>query len=121
MFDLHHYSRHLQDMNTLFINRRRELDELDAIAPRGGLLVIFGRRRVGKTWLLTHWLKQQQGLYSQAIEGAKETQLNQVFQDIKENLKTAITPKTWPELLELLSLENRRMILCLDEFPYLTT
>ena len=40
-----------------FVNRDAELRELDAAAKRGGLLVVFGRRRVGKTRLLRHWLQ----------------------------------------------------------------
>jgi len=39
-----------------FVNRDAELRELDAAAKRGGLLVVFGRRRVGKTRLLRQWL-----------------------------------------------------------------
>jgi hypothetical protein len=35
-----------------FVNREAELRELDAAARRGGLLVVYGRRRVGKTQLL---------------------------------------------------------------------
>jgi hypothetical protein len=40
----------------LFVNQDAELRELDA-AKRGGLLVVFGRRRVGKTRLLRQWLQ----------------------------------------------------------------
>ena len=39
-----------------FVNRDAELRELDAAAKRGGLVVVFGRRRVGKTRLLRQWL-----------------------------------------------------------------
>ena len=49
-------------MELPFTNRTQELKELAAAAKAGGLLVIFGRRRVGKTRLLTHWLKPQNGL-----------------------------------------------------------
>lgn len=103
-----------------FTNREAELLELDAAAKRGGLLVIYGRRRVGKTRLLGEWLKSHQGLYSQAIEAPREMQIQQLFQDISASLQTRIVPKSWPELLELLALQKRRWILCIDEFPYLT-
>ena len=43
-------------MRLSFVNRTAELKELDAAARKGGLLVVYGRRRVGKTRLLTHWL-----------------------------------------------------------------
>ena len=106
-------------MELTFTNRTAELNELEAAATAGGLLVVFGRRRVGKTRLLAHWLKPRHGLYSQAIEGAKETQLEQVFRDIQDRLTTTIVPKSWAELFELLALQKQQLILCLDEFPYL--
>lgn len=107
-------------MNIEFVNRESELAELDAAAKRGGLLVVFGRRRVGKTRLLTHWLHARDGLYSQAIEAQRDLQIQQTFDDLRARLDTQIEPKTWPELLEVLALQKRRWILCLDEFPYLT-
>ena len=106
-------------MELPFTNRTQELKELAAAAKAGGLLVIFGRRRVGKTRLLTHWLKPQNGLYSQAIEAASGIQIEQVMQDMGSAFKTNIVPKNWGEFLELLSLQKGRAILCLDEFPYL--
>ena len=106
-------------MELPFTNRTQELKALAAAAKAGGLLVIFGRRRVGKTRLLTHWLKPQNGLYSQAIEAASGIQIEQVMQDMGSAFKTNIVPKNWGEFLELLSLQKGRAILCLDEFPYL--
>ena len=106
-------------MNLEFTNRAAELKELEAAAHSGGLLVVFGRRRVGKTRLLVHWLEPQGGLYSQAIEGAKELQLDQVYQDIKGQLETNLAPKSWVEFFELVGLRKSAFILCLDEFPYL--
>ena len=43
-----------------------------AAAKHGGLLVVFGRRRVGKTRLLRQWLQAHNGLYSQAIEAQRD-------------------------------------------------
>lgn len=106
-------------MELTFTNRTDELKELDAAARTGGLLVLFGRRRVGKTRLLTQWLKPRNGLYSQAIEAAAAIQIEQVMRDIGPALKTNITPKNWTELLELFSRQQDHAILCLDEFPYL--
>jgi AAA+ ATPase superfamily predicted ATPase len=103
-----------------FVDRNPELRELDTAGKRGGLLVVYGRRRVGKTRLLGQWLQARDGLYSQAIEAQRDLQIQQVFHDLRARLETQIVPKTWPELLEILALQKRRWILCLDEFPYLT-
>lgn len=106
-------------MDLPFTNRTDELKDLEVTAKAGGLLVVFGRRRVGKTRLLTQWLNPRKGLYSQAIEAAMPIQVEQVMRDIGPALNTSITPKNWTELLELFSLQKGHAILCLDEFPYL--
>ena len=43
-----------------FVGRQRELDELDAIAAQKGaqFILVYGRRRVGKTTLILHWAQQ---------------------------------------------------------------
>lgn len=107
------------DMELRFVNRQHELRELDAHAAEGGLLVVYGRRRVGKTRLLTHWLEKRRGLYSQAIEASKEQQLEQLVADVRGGLELALTPRTLGELLEVLDAGSRDFVLCLDEFPYL--
>ncbi|MBI5385446.1 MAG: ATP-binding protein [Verrucomicrobia bacterium] len=106
-------------MNLAFVNREAELKELDAVAAKGGLLALYGRRRVGKTRLLVEWLKRRDGWYSQAIEGPGDMQLQQLFEDIRSRLQTSVVPKTWSELFELLRLQRGRWTLCIDEFPYL--
>lgn len=107
-------------MSLKFVNRISEQRELDAAARKGGLLVIFGRRRVGKSRLLRFWLQTHGGMYSQAVEGPQDMQLRQIFDDIKPQLSTQIVPKSWPEFLEVLSMQKKPWILCLDELPYLT-
>ncbi len=121
MFDEHQVSVHTFSMQREFVNREAELRELDAAAKKGGLLVVYGRRRIGKTRLLRQWLQPREGMYSQAIEAQRDLQIHQVYQDLRPQLETQIVPKTWPELFEVLTLQKRRWVLCLDEFPYLTT
>jgi AAA+ ATPase superfamily predicted ATPase len=77
-----------------FVNRAAELRELNAAAKHGGLLVMFGRRRVGKTRLLRQWLSARDGLYSQAIEAQRDLQIQQVFADQLPQFETQLVPKT---------------------------
>ena len=106
-------------MRLAFTNRVRELEALDDSARVGGLVVLFGRRRVGKTRLLTHWLEKRSGFYSQAIEAAVPMQIEQTVRDIDSALPQGIQPKTWMEFFELLRYGPAETVLCLDEFPYL--
>ena len=47
-------------MNSTFMGREAELNLLDRLwaRPNATLLILYGRRRVGKTRLLTYWLQQ---------------------------------------------------------------
>jgi AAA+ ATPase superfamily predicted ATPase len=60
----------------VFIDRAGELERLDALIarPEGGLALLWGRRRIGKTRLLLEWSSQHQGLYTVADESASSVQ-----------------------------------------------
>ena len=51
-----------------FINRRQELKALEEeyLAPRSSLVILYGRRRVGKTRLLQEFLRNKPHLYYMA-------------------------------------------------------
>ena len=57
-----------------FIDRQREFRELDEILEERGahFIVVYGRRRVGKTTLLLHWV-QHTGLPSLYWVARRET------------------------------------------------
>lgn len=113
------FCKHNIFMEEPFINRLEELQRLSKLSSAGGLIVIFGRRRVGKSRLLLKWLDKENGIYTQAIEGSPAIQLQQIFEDIKGSLNTEITPKSWVELFELIDRIKSKIVLCIDEFPYL--
>jgi len=102
-----------------FSYRRQELRELDEVAADGGLTVLYGRRRVGKTRLLTEWLESRHGLCRQAIEGTPSLRLEQVWGDLRGPLQSELTPRSWGELFQVLDLQAKERLLCLGEFPYL--
>jgi len=43
-------------MTSPFVNRQQELRALRTFEKRSGLVVVYGRRRIGKTRPLTEWL-----------------------------------------------------------------
>lgn len=102
-----------------FLNRKRELALLDELKVKNGLVVIFGRRRIGKTRLLTEWLDGIRGIYIQAIEGTGPSQLEQFYHDLREHHDFGIEPKSWSELFRILEMYPGKLILAIDEFPYL--
>jgi AAA+ ATPase superfamily predicted ATPase len=114
-----------------FVGRRRELAELnDMAAERGAqFLILYGRRRVGKTTLLLHWA-QESGLpfvYWVANRLSPTLQLR----SLSQTLYNAAHPgapadaefayPTWEMALRQATqmAVSDRLTLILDEFPYL--
>lgn len=110
-----------------FVNRAEELGRLRRLSGsrEGGLAVIWGRRRVGKTRLLVEWLRGGTGVYSVADASAASVQRRYLARAIEERLPgfgEADFPD-WGTLFDRLAREAARTRwrgpLVLDEIPYL--
>jgi len=114
-----------------FKGRRRELTLLDELwaVPEASFLVLYGRRRVGKTRLLTHWLKQSgaRGLYWVAEPSSTLDQLRS-FSQALYNFANPDAPApadftytTWAQALQQAAgmAREERLVLIVDEFTYL--
>ncbi len=118
-----------------FVGRQLELRQLSAFyqAKQAGLLILYGRRRVGKTSLLTHWLERQKppnAFFWTATTHGSAYQLGDFTQTIMRldpRLKTPPAPtfsfSTWKEafyyLGDLAELIKRPWLVVLDEFTNL--
>lgn len=114
-----------------FFGRRRELELLSSLwAARGAsLLVLYGRRRIGKTRLLTHWIGQSnsRALYWVAVPTTSQEQLRSFSQALYNlgNPNTvapgAFTYATWEQAwVQAAALAHQdRLALFVDEFTYL--
>ena len=121
----------MTNMGTRFKGRKAELDLLDRLwnSSKATLLILYGRRRVGKTRLLTHWLKQDEryGLYWVAEPTSALDQLRSFSQAIA-NFRDPNTPPpamftyaSWEQAFrELAQLaQEEQLVVILDEFTYL--
>lgn len=114
-----------------FVGRSRELEVLDNLweSPRATLLILYGRRRVGKTRLLTHWLQQEanRGLYWVAEPASALTQLRSFSQaimsffDPEGTVPPDFTFASWEQALRQVALyaQKQRVALFIDEVTYL--
>jgi len=108
------------------IDRRDELARLVRLAkdPEGGLAVLWGRRRVGKTRLLLEWCRTD-GLYWVADGSAAQLQLRNFAETVATKLPgfADVDYRDWASLLGRLAKEARaagfRGPLVIDELPYL--
>jgi AAA+ ATPase superfamily predicted ATPase len=109
-----------------FIDRREELQRLErsAAARDGGLVVLWGRRRVGKTRLLVEWCRQG-GVYWVADTSAAPLQLRSFAETVAGRLPGFgdVDYRDWTSLLRRLAREASaagfRGPIVIDELPYL--
>src|SRR4051812_46806629 len=93
----------------LFLNRQDELARLSRLAgsEEGGLAVLYGRRRVGKTRLLLEWAKRHDGLYTVADQSVAELQRTYFAEAVGERLPgfAEVQYRDWRTLLTRLARE----------------
>ena len=114
-------------LNMEFINRKLELSRLDRVANQldGGVIVLWGRRRVGKTRLLLEWTKKHKGIYYTADESAASLQIKYFAAALEPVLPgfASVDYPDWQVFLKRLAKEamsnNWRGPLVIDELPYL--
>jgi AAA+ ATPase superfamily predicted ATPase len=113
----------------MFFNR---IDELAALsdnwtANAARFFVIWGRRRVGKTELLTHFSADKRALYFEATEGVLADQLGDLSAELARvsgnELLRAQPVTSWDAALVAIEqfVGSKRTIVILDEFQYLAT
>lgn len=89
-----------------FLARRRELERLHrvAAADESALVVVWGRRRIGKTRLLLEWLEGTQGCYWVADQSSAEIQRQYLAQQLASVLPgfADVRYGDWPALLSRL-------------------
>lgn len=114
-----------------FIGRHDELDLIDRLwsTQNAEFIILYGRRRVGKTRLLTHWISEhrEDGLYWMAEPTSAVDQLRSFsqalanFADPEEPAPLDFTYANWEQALRQVSLlaRGRRFALFIDEITYL--
>ena len=115
-----------------FVGRKQEIEALNRLwqHSEASFLVIYGRRRVGKTSLLTHWLQTHDishALYWVAQPSSAAEQLRQFsqalyrFENPNGTQLETFSYQSWEQALEQVArlAETKRFTLIIDEFTYL--
>lgn len=119
-------------MEAEFVGRKGELRLLDDLwtSERSALVILYGRRRVGKTRLLTHWLKKQGedcGFYWMAEATSPHDQLRSftqtftAFEDPELEIHKDLTFPTWEHSFRQIAklAQNQRVAVLIDEVTYI--
>ncbi|GAB5521700.1 MAG: ATP-binding protein [Rhodothermales bacterium] len=109
------------------IDRERAWATLTQQYERTGpsLVLMLGRRRVGKSWLLTRFAQATRGLYYQATRMTEREQLRSLSLALAAHFDDAALRHTafsrWDDLLAYVAerTQVQPFVLILDEFPYL--
>jgi AAA+ ATPase superfamily predicted ATPase len=115
---------------SLFIDRAPELSTLKSEYDKkgAGLVVIYGRRRVGKTTLIREFLKNKTHLYFLADKQIESELIGRLRNSVSEYLKDPHLPdiefKTWDSLFDYWIRHadfSEKVVFVIDEFQYLAS
>jgi uncharacterized protein len=111
------------------LGRKKEKEILDnlLVSPKAEFVAIYGRRRVGKTFLIRQYLKNNMGFdFTGSDEEDNSVQLANFFREFsKQCVDNQPYPKNWSDAFALLSdyfysLDNtRKVVIFMDELPWL--
>ncbi|MBO5303516.1 MAG: ATP-binding protein [Lachnospiraceae bacterium] len=109
----------------MFIGRDKELNGLDKLykSDKFEFVVIYGRRRVGKTALINQFIGNKKSIYFMGIESNEKQNLENLSKSIIEfssGIQTETSFASFQAALEYAFklAENERLILAMDEYPY---
>lgn len=122
---------------SIIVGRKREIEELKSIYQRrqAQLVAVYGRRRVGKTYLVRELFKEQFAFYHTGVSPLElkdgnllEAQLKAFNSSlIRYGAKVEARPKDWMEAFDRLSTllstqdNNQRQVVFIDEMPWMDT
>ena len=110
----------------MFIGREKELTALNDLYNSGKFefVVLYGRRRVGKTELIKHFIDDKNAIYFTGVESNAKQNLENLSTSILEYVSgiddTETSFVSFQAALDTvfkLSL-NKRVVLAIDEYPY---
>src|SRR5580704_17279809 len=112
-----------------FVGRKQEVNDLTELynAKESKMAVLYGRRRVGKSCLVNHFMRNKKHLHFEGLEqGRTKAQLAQFVFDlskqVNDELLKQVKVSSWEPILDYLtkifSQSNEKYILFLDEFQW---
>ena len=108
-----------------FVDREQDRKTLreQFSSEAASMVVIYGRRRIGKTALITEFLKDHKGLYYLATEESEYQNMHAFQQAVAEftdnQLLREAVIDSWELLFDQLTQGDERIVIALDEFQNL--
>jgi AAA+ ATPase superfamily predicted ATPase len=112
--------------NNVLIDREEELNFLNRLYASGKpqLVIIYGRRRIGKTFLIKNFIKGKKSIYYLATKEGEEAQareISRVFADFFNDAALAIAQFTrYSQVFEYLAKKaSEKLVFVIDEYGYM--
>ena len=113
----------------MFIGRKDELTELNSLYLQKGFrfVVIYGRRRVGKTALITEFIRGKDNIFYISIEQNDKAALESFSAKVLERFPAVASAldcfSSWDKAFAYITEQARdnRIVLAIDEYPYLAS
>lgn len=111
----------------MFIGRQRELSLLqEKYEKKQQLIVIYGRRRIGKSHLIKEFCKNKKALFFEGLEGERTPQqiayfVSSLADQIGEDHLRKTKFSNWDEVFQYLTkyLKDRRLVIVFDELQWM--
>ena len=109
----------------MFVGRKQELDELNKrfFGTKKEFGVIYGRRRIGKSYLINEFLKDKNSLFYQAKEDSKFGNLKSLSYEIDKliDLPNTFIFESYESAIDALieHTKEERFVFAIDEYPYI--
>ena len=109
-----------------FVNRKEELEFLERkyASKEAELVILYGRRRIGKTELILNFIKNKEAIYFLGrLESRAETikRFNNTLMEFFKDIELAKRPlRSWDEIFDYLGEKiKNRLVVIFDEFPFI--
>ena len=109
-----------------FIDRKREMSTLEKEYNReNSFVVLYGRRRTGKTTLIKEFIRDKNAFYFFADKQNESLQINRFKNQLAEHFKDEFLKKIeindWDTIFDYFinKIGNEKFVLVIDEFQYL--
>ena len=108
----------------MFAGRKKELEELEKLykTRKFQMVIVYGRRRVGKSTLIAHFTRNKRSAFFTAIESDSKRNL-EVFSHVlmkQRGVQGELAFSGWEQAFnEAAALARKPLILVIDEYPYL--
>lgn len=109
-----------------FVDRKKELDFLNSEYKKteSSFVILYGRRRIGKTALIKEFGKDKDMIYFLSTEESEKQNIKEFKNLVAENLKNELIKESyiesWEMLFKLITKESKnKKVIVIDEFQYL--